>query len=72
MTYIRSRCQNEQFSQEDAITFAKETLRTDNVEARFVVRATRLLRDEVPDPVRYEQTIAARLTKVGGRYQRHS
>ena len=60
-------CSCKEFSQEDAIAFAKETFKSDDVEAHFVVRATRSLRPEEPDPVRYEQAMAARLVKVGGR-----
>src|SRR5436309_9937663 len=60
-------CSCKEFSQEDAIVFAKEIFQSDDVEAHFVVRGTRSLRPEEPDPVRYEQAMAARLTKVGGR-----
>jgi S-adenosylmethionine decarboxylase len=60
-------CSCKEFSQEDAIAFAKEVFRTDDVEAHFVVRATRSLRPEDPDPVRLEQALAARLAKVGVR-----
>ncbi len=60
-------CSCKEFSQEDAIAFAKEIFRTDDVETHFVVRATRSLRPEEPDPVRYEQAMEARLTKAGVR-----
>jgi S-adenosylmethionine decarboxylase len=60
-------CSCKEFSQEDAIAFAKEIFQTDDVEAHFVVRATRSLRPEEPDPIRYEQAMEARLTKTGGR-----
>ena len=58
-------CSCKEFSQEDAIAFAKETFETDDIEAHFVVRATRSLRPEEPDPVRYKQAMAERLAKVG-------
>jgi S-adenosylmethionine decarboxylase len=60
-------CSCKEFSQEDAIAFAKDIFQTDDVEAHFVVRATRSLRPEEPDPVRYEQAMEARLAKMGGR-----
>lgn len=60
-------CSCKEFSQEDAIAFAKEIFKSDDVEAHFVVRATRSLRPQEPDPVRYEQAMAARLAKVGVR-----
>lgn len=60
-------CSCKEFSQEDAIAFAQEAFRTDDVEAHFVVRATRSLRPEEPDPVRYEAAMAARLARTGGR-----
>jgi S-adenosylmethionine decarboxylase len=60
-------CSCKEFSQEDAIAFAKEIFQTDDVEAHFVVRATRSLRPEEPDPIRYEEAMAARLAKMGGR-----
>ena len=58
-------CSCNEFSQEDAIAFAKEIFQTDAVEAHFVVRATRSLRPQGPDPVRLERTVAARLAKAG-------
>ena len=60
-------CSCKEFSQEDAIAFAKEVFRTDDVEAHFVVRATRSLRPQDPDPVRLEQALEARLAKAGVR-----
>ncbi len=61
-------CSCKEFSQEDAIAFAKEIFQTDDVEAHFVIRATRSLRPEEPDPVRYEQAMEARrLAKTGVR-----
>src|SRR6059058_3104286 len=60
-------CSCKEFSQEDAITFAREIFQTDDVEAHFVVRGTRSLRPETPDPVRYETAMAARMTRSGVR-----
>ncbi|GAC1634240.1 MAG: adenosylmethionine decarboxylase [Ktedonobacteraceae bacterium] len=61
-------CSCKEFSQEDAIAFAKEIFQTDDVEAHFVIRATRSLRPEEPDPVRFAQAMEARrLSKVGVR-----
>jgi len=53
-------CSCKEFSQEDAIAFAREVFKTDDVEAHFVVRGNRSLRPETPDPVRYEAALAAR------------
>jgi S-adenosylmethionine decarboxylase len=53
-------CSCKEFNQEDAIAFAKEMFQTDDVESHFVVRATRSLRPETPDPVRYAEAMAAR------------
>ncbi|HLZ62787.1 MAG TPA: S-adenosylmethionine decarboxylase [Ktedonosporobacter sp.] len=58
-------CSCKEFSQEDAIAFAKEMFQTDDVEAHFVVRANRSLRPQEPDPVRYAEAMATRLAKVG-------
>ncbi len=60
-------CSCKEFSQEDAIAFAKEMFQSDDVEAHFVVRGNRSLRPDVPDPARYEAAMAARLARVGGR-----
>ena len=61
-------CSCKEFSQEDAIAFAKEIFQTDDVEAHFVIRATRSLRPEEPDPIRYAQAMEARrLIKTGAR-----
>ena len=57
-------CSCKEFSQEDAIAFAKEIFQTEDVEAHFVVRATRSLRPENPDPNRYEAAIAERMAKL--------
>jgi len=56
-------CSCKEFSQEDAIAFAKQMFQTDDVEAHFVVRGTRSLRPETPDPERYEAAIAIRLAR---------
>ncbi len=60
-------CSCKEFSQEDAIAFAREIFQTDDVESHFIVRATRSLRPEAPDPIRYEQAMSARLAKTGVR-----
>ena len=39
-------CSCKEFSQEDAIAFAKEIFLTDDIEAHFVIRATRSIRAE--------------------------
>src|SRR5438445_3741778 len=56
-------CSCKDFSQEDAIAFAKEMFQTTDVEAHYVVRATRSLRPENPDPVRYEEAMAERMAR---------
>src|SRR5438309_3624637 len=43
-------CSCKEFSEEDAIDFAKEMFRTDDVESHFVILGTRSLRAEQPDP----------------------
>ena len=58
-------CSCKEFSQEDAIAFAKEIFQSEDVESHFVIRATRSLRPEVPDPVRYEEAMAARRAAKG-------
>lgn len=60
-------CSCKEFSQEDAIAFAKEMFQTDDVETHFVIRATRSLRPEQPDPERYEAAMAARMAKLAVR-----
>src|SRR5215469_12876349 len=60
-------CSCKEFSQGDAVAFAKEIFHTDDVEAHFVVRGTRSLRPETPDPVRYEAALAARAARSGVR-----
>src|SRR5436309_14596630 len=57
-------CSCKEFSQEDAIAFAKEIFQTDDLESHFIVRANRSLRPETPDPVRLEQALAVRRAKV--------
>jgi S-adenosylmethionine decarboxylase len=56
-------CSCKEFSQEDAIAFAKQMFQTDDIEAHFVVRGTRSLRPETPDAERYEAAMAARLAR---------
>lgn len=53
-------CSCKEFSQEDAIAFAKDLFQTEDVEAHFVVRGTRSLRPETPDPERVAAALAAR------------
>src|SRR5579872_2127232 len=60
-------CSCKEFSQEDAIAFAKEIFQTDAVEAHFVVRATRSLRPSEPDPARLEQAMTARNARLAVR-----
>jgi S-adenosylmethionine decarboxylase len=60
-------CSCKEFSQEDAIAFAKEMFKTDDVEAHFVVRGNRSLRPQEPDPVRYAEAMAARMARIGVR-----
>ncbi len=60
-------CSCKEFSQEEAIAFAKHMFQTDDVEAHFVIRGTRSLRPETPDPVSYDAAIAAQLARSGVR-----
>ena len=60
-------CSCKEFSQEDAITFAKQMFQTNDVEAHFVVRGTRSLRPETPDPERYEAAMAVRMARLAVR-----
>jgi S-adenosylmethionine decarboxylase len=52
-------CSCKEFSQEEAIAFAKEIFQTDDVEVHFVVRGNRSLRPETPDPQRLVEALAA-------------
>lgn len=60
-------CSCKEFSQADALAFAKEIFQTDDVEAHFVVRGTRSLRPETPDPIRLEEALIARREKAAVR-----
>jgi len=60
-------CSCKEFSQEDAIAFARQMFQTDDVESHFVVRGTRSQRPETPNPARYEAAMAARREKMGVR-----
>src|SRR5215472_5632383 len=60
-------CSCKEFSQEDAITFAKQMFQTDDVESHFVVRGSRSLRPETPDPERYEAAMAVRMARLAVR-----
>src|ERR1700731_2454307 len=53
-------CSCKEFSQEDAIAFAREIFQSNDVESHFVVRASRSLRPETPEPARYEEAMGAR------------
>jgi len=56
-------CSCKDFSQEEAIAFARQMFQTDDVEAHFVVRGTRSLRPETPNPERYEAAMAKRAAR---------
>ncbi|GHO50007.1 S-adenosylmethionine decarboxylase family protein [Ktedonospora formicarum] len=58
-------CSCKEFSQEDAIAFAKEVFKTDDVEAHFIVRATRSLRPDEPDPARLQAAMELRRARKG-------
>src|SRR6266478_7587097 len=60
-------CSCKEFSQEDAIAFAREIFQTDDVEAHFVVRGARSLRPKTPDPARYEAAMADRRARLAVR-----
>src|SRR5579863_1507183 len=60
-------CSCKEFSQEEATAFAREIFQSDDVESHFIVRATRSLRPETPDPVRYEEAMAARNARLAVR-----
>jgi S-adenosylmethionine decarboxylase len=62
-------CSCKEFSQEDVIAFAKEMFQTDDVETHFVVRGSRSMRPEIPDPERLAEALAARRERLmrGGR-----
>jgi S-adenosylmethionine decarboxylase len=57
-------CSCKEFSQEDALAFAKEVFQSDDVETHFVVRGSRSLRPEEPDPVRLEAALELRREKA--------
>ncbi len=56
-------CSCKEFSQEDAINFAKEMFQTDDVEVHFVVRGNRSLRPETPDPERLAAALEERRSR---------
>jgi S-adenosylmethionine decarboxylase len=60
-------CSCKEFSQEEAIAFARKMFQTDDVESHFVVRGNRSLRPETPDPVRYEAALAERRARLAVR-----
>ena len=57
-------CSCKEFSQEDAIAFAKEAFQTGDIESHFVVRGNRSLRPQAPDAARLEEALRARRAKV--------
>src|SRR5207245_4240648 len=60
-------CSCKEFSQEDAIAFAKEIFQTDDVEPHFVLCGRRSSRPETPDPERYEAAMADRRARLAVR-----
>src|SRR5256884_6308879 len=60
-------CSCKEFSQEEAIAFAREIFHADDIESHFVVRGNPSLRPASPDPARYDQAINARLARTAGR-----
>src|SRR5215467_10004174 len=58
-------CSCKEFSQEDAINFVKSIFQTNDIESHFVVRATRSLRPDEPDPARLAEALAARRALAG-------
>src|SRR5947209_17877997 len=57
-------CSCKEFSQEEAIAFARMMFQTGDIESHFVVRGNRSLRPEKPDPARYEKAMNARLART--------
>src|SRR6202045_2593712 len=57
-------CSCKEFSQEDAIAFAREIFQSNDVESHFVVRASRSLRPETPEPARYEEAMGGRASRM--------
>lgn len=60
-------CSCKEFSQAEAIAFAKQMFQTDDIEAHFVVRGTRSLRPETPDLERYQAAMDARMARLAVR-----
>jgi S-adenosylmethionine decarboxylase len=60
-------CSCQEFSQEEAIAFAKEIFQTDDADAHFVVRGQRSLRPANPDPARYAEAMAERRARLAVR-----
>lgn len=58
-------CSCQEFSQEDAIAFAKQMFQSNDVEAHFVVRANRSKRPQDPDPERFKLALEQRLARAG-------
>jgi S-adenosylmethionine decarboxylase len=57
-------CSCKEFSQEDAIAFARAIFQSDDVESHFVVRGNRSLRPATPEPARYEEAMASRASRM--------
>lgn len=57
-------CSCKTFSQEEAIDFACTMFQSRDIETHFVVRGTRSLRPDTPDPARYEAALAARIPRA--------
>jgi S-adenosylmethionine decarboxylase len=60
-------CSCKEFSQADAIAFAKEIFQSEDLETHFVLRASRSLRPEAPDPDRLQQALLDRRTRTAVR-----
>jgi S-adenosylmethionine decarboxylase len=57
-------CSCKTFSQEEAIAFAREMFQSEDIETHFVVRGTRSLRPDIPDPSRVEAALTARALRA--------
>jgi len=57
-------CSCQSFSQQDVLAFVCDLFQTNDVEAHFVVRATRSLRPDTPDPARYAAALAVRMSRA--------
>lgn len=57
-------CSCKTFSQEEAIAFARKMFQSGDIETHFMVRGTRSLRPDIPDPSRYAAALTARQRRV--------